>query len=960
MKDLSIISYQGSKANLLDFISENIENYIDEGEGILDIFSGSGVVVNRLRKKYRVFANDSEPYASLIAASILNPPKQFNPKQVYMDFYNLYSMNYNKLYNQFYNNIIKEMQYIRDGNSNKLKDLYETLPSVWNNIDANITPKKLREENNYNLFCYYYSGSYFGLLQAIEIDSTIFAIHNLDYSLRATLYSCLFYAIKETVFSKDGHMAQPLSIDRYPRRHLKQREKSILDYFQKKLIDYGKLSKNKSDENKVYNLDFIELLKMPSLPNKISMIYADPPYTDMQYSRYYHLLNVAVNYDYPELTKTKNGYTKGLYTEGRNQSRLSQKSFAKQQIKHLIEYCYNNNIKLALSYAFPQNVKKQATDRYTMTINDLICMAKEIFGDDKIEVKQVDYNHSNHRNSSTKRVIEYLIMCGAKKTQKFYSIDKVKNRLGDIKPTNRNDMYNSHLYWSQKSFNVCDVLIEELSEEGDIVFDPFLGSGVTVLEAIKKGSNRIGIGCDVNEMPLFIPRTLLGCCFEENIKETIEDFNKKISELEVYYNTQCPLCNSEAIIKNVVFDKPIRTGTQIIIKSINYHCDQCGRKTKKPTKEDYDRINPTDEIIHIEDMELIQNSKIAVGEKDKISDIFTRRNLVVLDNVIAIINTFPDKMQNILKYILMSILHLVKITDKRSNSQWPLWIPKVDCVEKNVVDVLKRKSKNFNKAVKYVQKNYYKGSIVNSYNELTNNKCLLLNKGSQSITVEELPDKSVSLIITDPPYLEQVMYSEYMQLYKPFIDLDYNLEDEIVVSSSPVRNKNKYNYFKLLDEVFSLCADKLKDEGYMCLFFHDSNLDVWYKLISILEKNGFKYVSQAHIKKTRTLKNIISPKKSLNGDAILFFIKTNSKIPFRSGPEDITEIEMNMVKQAKHLIKRNGSMSTPELYDNGLMEVLIHNGWLKTISEHYNSLIDIFEKYLVWDKDLAVWKIAEG
>ena len=54
MKDLSIISYQGSKANLLDFISENIENYIDEGEGILDIFSGSGVVVNRLRKNIGV------------------------------------------------------------------------------------------------------------------------------------------------------------------------------------------------------------------------------------------------------------------------------------------------------------------------------------------------------------------------------------------------------------------------------------------------------------------------------------------------------------------------------------------------------------------------------------------------------------------------------------------------------------------------------------------------------------------------------------------------------------------------------------------------------------------------------------------------------------------------------------------------------------------------------------------
>ena len=183
---------------------------------------------------------------------------------------------------------------------------------------------------------------------------------------------------------------------------------------------------------------------------------------------------------------------------------------------------------------------------------------------------------------------------------------------------------------------------------------------------------------------------MLNCCFEEKIKETLNDFNKKIGKLQTYYSTQCPTCGKEAIIKNVVFDKPARTGKQIFIKAVNYLCDECGRKTKKPIQEDYDRMNPTDRIVHIDDMVLLQNSKIAVGEGDKISDIFTRRNLVVLDNIIEIINTYPPTMRNVLNYILMSIIHLTKITDKHSNSQWPLWIPRVDCVEKNVIDVLKR------------------------------------------------------------------------------------------------------------------------------------------------------------------------------------------------------------------------------------------------------------------------------
>ena len=89
---------------------------------------------------------------------------------------------------------------------------------------------------------------------------------------------------------------------------------------------------------------------------------------DMQYSRYYHLLNVARNYDYPELTRTSRGFTTGLYTEGRFQSDLSKKSKARYGLETLIETCAKNNIILALSYAYPQNTKVQATNRYTVCL----------------------------------------------------------------------------------------------------------------------------------------------------------------------------------------------------------------------------------------------------------------------------------------------------------------------------------------------------------------------------------------------------------------------------------------------------------------------------------------------------------------------------------------------------------------------------------------------------------------
>jgi hypothetical protein len=194
-----------------------------------------------------------------------------------------------------------------------------------------------------------------------------------------------------------------------------------------------------------------------------------------------------------------------------------------------------------------------------------------------------------------------------------------------------------------------------------------------------------------------------------------------------------------------------------------------------------------------------------------------------------------------------------------------------------------------------------------------------------------------------------------MQLYKPFLGLNFNLEDEIIVSSAPSRDKNEDEYFRLLDKVFAVCSAKLKENAYFCMYFHDCNLDVWDRLIGILSSHHLKYLSQAHIAKSNTLKNIISPKKSLNGDCILFFMKDSGTAYRQAGTETVEEVEKNIIRQSKQLVRQYQSLSTPELYDRGLMEVLIQNGWLTTLASKYKSLVEIFEKHLKWDFETSKW-----
>ena len=959
----SILNYQGNKSSLIPFLKKNIEKYLEPGEIFFDIFSGSGSVGASFQQENIIFSNDAELYSTIISSSLLNTPEETLLQEIADQFQTQLKNNINKNSIEYIDYIKQEREFLLSQDNDKLINLYKNFPTIWNKLRG-VTVNKLRKQRKYNLFTHYYSGTYFGIEQSIIIDSVIETIHSFqNESVTDTLYSCLFFAMKEIVFAKDGHMAQPLNPSKNITRHFKQRSKNLIDLLNKKLEEFilysSKKVSNNQFQHQIYNLDIREITNNNLLANSnIKMIYADPPYTDMQYSRYYHLLNVAARYDFPEPTINHGKYTSGLYTEGRNQSDLSKKSTAKNRIEELCLYCKENNIILALSYAYPEDQINQKIDRYTVSIEDLIDLTKKIFGSSNVTIAEENYKHANHRNSSTKKVIEYLIICGPPSTENDHP-NSLLNLKYDIKttiPTSKNPIYNTHLYWSQKSFNIIDKLIQHLSKEGDTIFDPFMGSGVTILETIKNSLNRKAIGCDINEMPRFIVTNIINNFQKKELVEVFNKLEKKLDELTSYYTTTCTSCNSEqAIISKIVFDKPSRTINDYNIKAVNYTCPNCGKNTKQADINDEKKMLSLVCSDHIFDEQLLKNSKIAVGDNDHLSDLFTPRNFSLLNEIVGYISSSDNP--DILNYLLMSCIHLCKITDLHSNSQWPLWIPKKNCVEKNIIDLLKKRIKNIIKATNFVEKNYLNSHIVSDYAELTTNSALVLTKGSQYITEYEVPDNSIDLIITDPPYKDQVLYSEYMQLYKPIIGLDFNLEDEIVVSPSPIRKRAESEYFNLLNQVFELCSKKLKQGSFMCLFFHDSNLSVWAELITILEHNGFKYISQEHIKKSKTVKNIISPKKSLSGDAILFFENTKHEIKSYDTNISADEIAHYIYLESKKLLESKGELSTPELYDFGLMEILINNGWLEILSSKYKTLVDIFEEKFIWNSVTAKWHL---
>lgn len=412
MDKAAILNYPGSKRRLLDFILSNSKKYLSDESVILDIFCGTGSVAEMFKNEgFTVCANDSENYSRNIAFSLLNgldgdlDLNQLN---------NCYKSNYSELSKDFSMALETEKDLI----SNKKPEIEEfdlSLPKIWKDGGIVLCDKNYKTESElrnasaslpFCLFTTYYSGYYFGLKQCIQIDSIRCAIEQCGKN-KEVLLTCLYYAMKESTFSKDGHMAQPLNHAKNLHRLFKCRERDIYEIFFKKLNDF-KENKKSCKQSKVFNLPFEELILDANILRDVDFIYADPPYTDMQYSRYFHLLNTVTAYDYPDLTRKNGKLTTGLYADNRFQSKISNKKSALPELSDLMRVAEQNGCVLAFSYAFPVDRENQPTDRYTMNIDDLIGRMKEIFP--KVDVIKENFKHCNNRNSAAKKVYEYLII----------------------------------------------------------------------------------------------------------------------------------------------------------------------------------------------------------------------------------------------------------------------------------------------------------------------------------------------------------------------------------------------------------------------------------------------------------------------------------------------------------------------------------------------------------------------
>ncbi|HKQ25785.1 MAG TPA: DNA adenine methylase [Burkholderiales bacterium] len=315
------LTYMGTKRQLSPAIAEIV---CAAKKGIaLDLFSGMCAIGSAIAPRRQVWNNDIQRFAASVAAALFTPSSQPPRPQIVADrLYEYYRHNHEVLSTRYRQQIEKERATLNAKQISPVKEYLSTYKDSHLNPQALTELAQLRSNPSqfpYRLFSLLYADTYFGVSQCVEIDSIVYAIQasakdrEFTPSQRLWLILSLGRALQR-IATTTGHFAQYLEPKNATlSRYLVQRDKPVWDTWLYSIPMEGPIAtEDWRKGNLVFNQDSLQLLSnLRRRKIRPSVVYADPPYTKDQYSRYYHVLETLLTYDYPKVSG------KGRYRDDR-------------------------------------------------------------------------------------------------------------------------------------------------------------------------------------------------------------------------------------------------------------------------------------------------------------------------------------------------------------------------------------------------------------------------------------------------------------------------------------------------------------------------------------------------------------------------------------------------------------------------------------------------------------------
>ena len=363
----------------------------------------------------------------------------------------------------------------------------------------------------------------------------------------------------------------------------------------------------------------------------------------------------------------------------------------------------------------------------------------------------------------------------------------------------------------------------------------------------------------------------------------------------------CPFCHSkDTVLRAAQLQGKI---PELSMYAIDYNCPTDGRHYKKPDQSDLDLF--TKAVFAFEEKKdklPYPRQRIPDGYNYKQAknygyehfyQLFNKRQLLVLSTLFESILAIQDC--NIREFILLAFSDSLQYNNMfvryhRSNAKvesmfakhayWPptttvennpwgilnnnktpqagsfrrsiqkLWDGKRFCLNPYQLRV-----KNAGKTLKVPLPNAtVVGDVVQTFQELMERERSVILRCQTSEDLHFIPDKSVDAVITDPPYFDNIMYSEVSDFF--YVWLRVGLSDlppfkpplttrtrEIIVNPAQSGKEDASFFLEGLTNVFREAHRILKEDAPLAFTFHHKNTTAWAAVLSSLLNSGFSIVS---------------------------------------------------------------------------------------------------------------------
>lgn len=538
---------------------------------------------------------------------------------------------------------------------------------------------------------------------------------------------------------------------------------------------------------------------------------------------------------------------------------------------------------------------------------------------------------------------------------------------GDVIVGKNTTSYRAHSYHTKVPPEAIEPLLLHFTRPGDLVVDPFCGSGMTGVAALRTGRN--AILSDLSPAAVHISRNYIEPCDPTKLRKSAERIFDEVrptiawlyeivdpggNRSTVEYTTwsdkfACPNCGNSWTYWRVVHECSDKVDSQAI------PCPQCQEVSRKqdlvwvgeapvvstvssvnsrrlqhhdPTREELELISQSENCsipywipsVPFGDFREMWRASHAAMGVTSVAAFYTKRNLHALAAMRHAILKEPD--DRIRSALLFAFTAIVNRASKRYqwNAKRPtnvmtgtLYISSIR-YEWNVWSLFSRK---LGDVVRYFEQ----------FPEVTSKATAIL---SSATSLGHLPDNSASFVFMDPPFGSNIFYADSSLLWESWLGELTNDESEMVVNkhlNQSQGGKTIEDYQKGLTDAFIEARRILKPQAFAALMFSNTNDSVWEVVQSSLRDAGFEVDSTHILDKThRSIKGVKGElgKECVTRRDLLMCLKQSkmAKIPAKKiSPDTLKSLAKESILQSLSE-SGNTSLSTDELYSAFLKRLL--------------------------------------